>query len=102
MRTAPRPDRAPAADRVLRVRVQPRGRQTEVLGWRDGVLRVRVTAPPAEGRANDAVIALLAAAFRVPRASIALVGGAGSRDKLFRIGDRSVAELRARLEGAPA
>jgi len=96
MRTPTRPEGA-----LLAVRVQPRGRRTEVLGWRDAALRVRVTAPPEDGRANRAVIDLLARTFQVPRSSIALVGGAASRDKLFRIGTRSLDELRARLAEAP-
>ena len=97
MRKPTRPDGA-----LLAVRVQPRGRQNEVLGWRDAALRVRVTAPPEGGRANEAVIDLLARTFRVPRSSIALVGGAASRDKLFRIGARSLDKLRAKLAEAPA
>jgi uncharacterized protein len=80
---------------LLRVRVHPLARRSEVLGWRDGVLRVKVAAPPSEGRANEAVIDLLSHAFAVPRSSVALIGGAGSRDKLFRIGRRSLDELRA-------
>ena len=80
---------------LLRVRVQPLARRSEVLGWRGGVLRVKVAAPPSEGRANEAVVDLLSRAFGVPRSSVALVGGAGSRDKLFRIARRSLDDLRA-------
>jgi uncharacterized protein (TIGR00251 family) len=73
-----------------------------VLGWQEGTLRVRVTAPPADGRANQAVIDLLAEGFQVPRASIGLVSGAASRDKLFRIARHSLDQLRARLKEAHA
>ena len=79
---------------LLPVRVLPRGRHNEVLGWREDTLRVRVTAPPAGGRANEAVIDLLARTFGVPRSSVALVKGAASRDKLFRVGRRSLDQLR--------
>jgi uncharacterized protein (TIGR00251 family) len=82
---------------LLPVRVQPRAAKDEVLGWRDGALRVRVTAAPEAGHANRAVIALLADAFDVPRSSIALVRGAATRDKLFRVGAHSIDALRARL-----
>jgi uncharacterized protein (TIGR00251 family) len=80
------------------VRVQPRARRDEVIGWDGPTLRVRVAAPPEDGRATRAVTALLADAFAVPRASVELVSGAASRDKLFRIGGLAPDELRARLE----
>ena len=83
---------------LLSVRVQPRARQDEVVGWQGDALRVRVTAPPIDGRANDAVVVLLAEAFRVPRSSIELVSGATSRTKLFRFAARSLDDLHARLD----
>ncbi len=82
---------------LLAVRVQPRARRNEVLGWRDGALRVRVTAAPEGGEANRAVGNLLAEALGVPASRIALVRGAASRDKLFRVDGLSPADLRARL-----
>jgi uncharacterized protein len=85
---------------LLRVRVQPRARRSLVQGWRDAALHVRVTAAPADGEANRAVTTLLARAFGVPASSIALVGGAKSRDKLFRVAQLSLADLRARLPEA--
>jgi uncharacterized protein len=87
---------------VLAIRVQPRARRDEVVGWQGTTLRVRVTAPPAEGRANQAVIALLASALGVPRSSIGLVSGAAGRDKLVRIGRYSLEEIHALLDGARA
>jgi len=61
-----------------------------------------VTAPPTDGRANQAVVELLAAVLGLPRASIALVSGAASRDKLLRVERHSLADLRARLDGTRA
>ena len=84
----------------MAVRVHPRAGRNEVVGWQGSALSVRVTAAPDGGRANDAVVELLALAFRVPRSAVLLVRGARSRDKLFRVGDHSVGELRAHLEGA--
>jgi len=95
MATTPRTARPDGG--LLRVRVQPRARRSGVRGWRDAALHVQVTAAPADGEANRAVAGLLAATFGVPASSIALVSGARSRDKLFRVGRLSVAELRARL-----
>jgi uncharacterized protein (TIGR00251 family) len=97
MKKAPRPEGA-----LLPIRVQPRARRSEVVGWHGTTLRVRVTAPPTEGRANEAAIALLADALGVPRSSIELVSGAASRDKLVRIGPHSLEEIRALLDGARA
>jgi uncharacterized protein (TIGR00251 family) len=79
------------------VRVQPRARRTEVVGWRDEALWVRVTAPPADGLANRAVTDLLARALGLPASAVALVRGAASRDKLFRIERLSPSDVRVRL-----
>ena len=87
---------------LLPVHVQPRAGRNEVVGWQGTALRVRVTAVPEAGQANQAVIDLLAAALGVPRSSVELVQGAKSRDKLVRVGRHSLAELRARFDGARA
>jgi len=93
------PTRATAASEapLLHVRVQPRARRNEVVGWQGDALQVRVTAPPADGEANRAVTDLLAGALGVAASRIALVRGAASRDKLFRIERLSPGDLRARL-----
>jgi len=70
---------------LLQVRVQPKARRNEVMRQTDGSFRVRVTAAPEDGAANRAVIALLAEAFDVAPSRVALVRGAASRDKMFRI-----------------
>lgn len=84
------------------VRVQPRARRNELLGVRDGRLLVGVTAPPVDGKANEAVCKLLAKAAGVPPSSVAVVRGERSRDKLVRFeGVQDEAALGARL-GLPA
>src|SRR5262249_19266782 len=88
--------------RLLQVRVQPRASRNELVGWQGGALRVRVTAAPTDGRANRAVAELLAAACGVPLGSVALIRGATSRDKLFRVGGLSTDAVRARLSEALA
>jgi uncharacterized protein len=70
---------------LVQVRVQARARRTEIVEQAGGGFRARVTAAPEGGQANRAVIALLAEAFGVAASRIALVRGAASRDKLFRI-----------------
>ena len=63
------------------IRVTPRAAANAVTGERDGVLLVHVTAPPVDGKANDAVVALLARSLGVPRSEIHLERGARSRTK---------------------
>ena len=69
----------------LRLRVSPRARKNAITGLRGDVLKVSVTAVPERGKANDAVLALLADALDLPASSIELVSGAGSKDKLVEI-----------------
>lgn len=73
---------APGAE--IAVRVTPRA-ASEAVEVEAGRVRVRVTAPPADGRANEAVLRLLAAALGLPKSQLALVRGARGRDKTFRV-----------------
>jgi uncharacterized protein (TIGR00251 family) len=70
---------------VLLVRVQPRASRNEVLEIRNGRLLVRTTAPPADGKANTAVIRLLAAFLDIAPSRIRLVRGKVQRNKELRI-----------------
>ncbi len=72
-------------DLILRVRVQPRAARDEILGWQGGALKVRLTAPPVDGKANARLIALLAAELKVPKSRIAILGGQSGRDKRLKI-----------------
>lgn len=81
----------------LQVRVHPRAGKTEVVGFRDGVLYVRVTAPPEKGKANEAVVELLAKALRVPKSAIRVIQGGTARGKVLDIEGLSEEEARARL-----
>lgn len=81
----------------VNVRVQPRASRNEVVGWREGALAIRLTAPPVEGAANRACRDFLADALRVRRADVELLSGGKSRDKRFRIGSLTEDELRDRL-----
>jgi uncharacterized protein (TIGR00251 family) len=82
---------------VLSIRVQPRASSDAILGWRDGTLRVRVTARPVEGEANLAVARLLARALRVAPSAVAVIRGARGRDKRVRIAGLGDLEVRSRL-----
>jgi len=70
---------------IFRVRVTPRASANAVGGERDGALLVRVTAPPVEGRANDAVVELLAEALDVPRGAVHVEHGTAARTKLVSV-----------------
>jgi hypothetical protein len=87
---------------TLAVRVTPRARQTAIVGWReDGVLLVRVNAPPLDGAANQAVQELLADALGVRKSAVALVGGQTAREKRFEIEGITEEQARERLLTAP-
>ena len=82
----------------LKIRVQPKASRNEILGFRGDILRVRVTAPPEGGKANDAVVSLLAQTLGLARSRVRITRGHTSRDKLVVIEDWDVADLRRRLE----
>jgi len=83
---------------VLPVRAQPRARRNAIVGEHAGSLRVAVTAPPEDGRANAAVVELLAESLQVKRSQIELLSGATSRSKAFLLRGISSAELAARIK----
>ena len=92
--------RTPDVGATIRVRVQPRASREGIDGERGGVWRVRVSAPPVEGEANRAVIALLARALGVRPAAVAIVHGAGGRDKLVWVEGLRDDDVERRLAGA--
>jgi uncharacterized protein (TIGR00251 family) len=82
---------------LIRVRVQPRASVAGVEGVHGDRLRLRVTAPPLEGAANAACIALLAKALGVRRSQVQLQAGDRSRDKLLHITGVSASQVAALL-----
>ena len=83
----------------FRVRLQPRASRNEIAGVLDGALRVRLHAPPVDGAANDALVALLADLLDVPRRGVRIVTGATSRTKTVEVHGVSPADVE-RLTGA--
>jgi len=77
------------------VHVQPRASRNEIVGLHGAALKVRLQAPPVEGAANDALVALLAERLGVARAAVRVVGGATSRAKTVEIDDTTEAAVRA-------
>jgi len=69
------------------VKVKTNAKENAVEEGPDGELRLRVKAPPQEGRANEAVIEALAEYFDVPKSRVAIVGGFRSKTKVVRVGE---------------
>jgi uncharacterized protein YggU (UPF0235/DUF167 family) len=86
----------------LTVRVRPRAGRDGVAGWDGPVLRLRVSAPPTGGAANEAVRALLAARLGCALSRVEIVRGHTARTKIVRIAGLAPAEAAARLEGPGA
>jgi uncharacterized protein (TIGR00251 family) len=82
---------------ILPVRAQPGARKTGVLGEHGGALKIAVTAPPEDGRANAALIQTLREALDLKRSQVELLSGLTSRDKRFLIRGLTVEEVRERL-----
>ncbi|HVV91176.1 MAG TPA: DUF167 domain-containing protein [Solirubrobacterales bacterium] len=81
------------------VRLRPRGRGDALLGFEDGVLRARVSAPPVDDRANRALCRLIAARVGVAPSRVRIVHGAKSRDKVVEVESVGADELTERLGG---
>lgn len=84
----------------LELRVVPGARRPGVVGRHGSAWKVRVAAPPEDGRANQAVLGLLAEALPLPRRAVSLVAGHGSRDKVVACTGVSAAEAERLLASA--
>jgi len=85
----------------IAVRLTPRAGANEITGERDGVLLVRVTAPPVDGRANAALCRLIAKRVGVGVRSVTVIQGAGSREKIVRVDGVGLEYLRRALGQKP-
>ena len=70
---------------VIRVKVLPRSSKTEIAGKADGVYRIKLTAPPVDGKANKALINFFAKKTGLPKRKFQIVSGEHSRNKTIRI-----------------
>jgi len=80
------------------VKVHPRARENAITGELGDALKLSVTAPPIDGRANEACIEFFAKLLKVPRSSVTIASGHGSRNKVIRIAGISATELRERIK----
>ena len=82
---------------TFHVKVHPRAKKNAITGEVGNALKVALTAPPVEGRANEACIVFLAAVLNVPRASVTIGAGESSRLKVIRVAGLTAAEICGRL-----
>jgi uncharacterized protein (TIGR00251 family) len=83
---------------VFAVKIHPRAKKNAITGSVGDALKLAVTAPPIDGRANDACIEFFANLFLVPRSSITIASGESSRRKVIRIAGLPADELRRKFE----
>ncbi len=82
---------------TVKLHVTPRGSKNEITGWRGDALCVKITAPPVEGAANEAVVKFIAETLGVRKSQVELISGEKSREKTLRITGLSQADVAARL-----
>lgn len=82
----------------FRVRVQPRSSRNQVAGVMDGALKLRLTAPPVEGEANEACRTFLAELLGVPRSQVTIAAGHTGRNKIIRVEGVSAGKIAGALK----
>jgi uncharacterized protein (TIGR00251 family) len=96
-----KPNRPPARDAdsqaVVSVRIQPRASRNGMTITEDGALKIRLTAPPVDGAANEALIKFLAEALSISRSRVEIVAGQTSRQKVVRIAGISIENVQRLL-----
>jgi len=70
---------------TVEIKVQPRASRNQIVGEQEGMLKVKLTAPPVEGEANQALVDYLASVLDTPRRNVVLVKGESSRQKIVAI-----------------
>jgi hypothetical protein len=86
------------AGTTFAVRVHPRANKNAITGEVGDALKLSLTAPPADGKANQACIAFFAKLLNVPRSSVTIAAGQTSRTKVIRVAGLSAEEVRRRLD----
>jgi uncharacterized protein len=79
------------------IKVHPRAKKNAITGEVGDALKVALTAPPVDGKANEACIEFFAELLRVPRSSVTIAAGLSSRNKVIRVAGVSADEVRRRL-----
>jgi uncharacterized protein (TIGR00251 family) len=79
------------------VKLHPRAKKDAITGEVGGTLKVSLTAPPIDGKANEACIEFFAKLLKVPRSSVTIASGQSSRNKVIRVSGLSAEEVRKRI-----
>ena len=82
---------------TFQVKVHPRAKKNAITGEIGETLKLALTAPPIEGRANEACVAFFADFLNVPRSSVTIAAGESSRNKLIRVSGLSAAQVESKL-----
>lgn len=91
------------AGSTFAVKVHPRAKKNAITGEVGDALKVSLTAPPVDGKANDACIEFFAKVLKVPRSSVTIAAGQTSRNKVIRIVGLTAEEVKTRLNlGSPS
>jgi uncharacterized protein len=85
---------------TFQVKVHPRAKKSAITGEAGHALKVALTAPPVEGRANDACVAFLAEVLNVQRSSVTIAAGENSRNKVIRVRGLTAARVEEMLRAA--
>jgi len=91
------PIRETAVGVTFAIKVQPRARKNAITGELGDALKLALTAPPVDGRANEACIEFLANLLDVPRSSVTIASGETSRNKVIRVAGMTADEIRRRI-----
>lgn len=83
---------------VIQVKVIPNAAQNKIERWQDGILRIRIRAVPEKGKANEALLALLAEELKIPKSALKIVSGHSARIKRVSIEGLTKDEITIRLE----
>lgn len=86
-----------AAGATFAIRLHPRAKKNAITGTLGDALKLSLTAPPLDGRANDACIGFLAEVLRLPRSSVTIAAGHRSRNKVVRVAGVTASALAQRL-----
>lgn len=89
-------NRVPTA--TLRIKVVPGARQDRIVGWLGDAIKIRTSAPPEAGKANDRVLNLIAGALMVPRSQVKLLRGHANPNKVLQIDGMTQAQAVKRVE----
>ena len=90
---------AEAGGVVLRLHIQPGAKKTEVVGLHGEALKIRLAAPPVDGKANACLLAFLAKQLDVAKSAVSLISGDSSRAKRVRVAGIDPSTAKARLGG---